>query len=56
MALTKRSGGMVSATSALRIARSDGRTRPAIVAMTNTYSGRSAPVNASAISSSASTA
>ena len=30
MALTKRSGGIVSATSALRIARSDGRTSPAI--------------------------
>ncbi len=42
MALTKRSGGMVSATRALRIARSDGRTRPATVAMMNTCSGRSA--------------
>jgi hypothetical protein len=50
MALTKRSMGMVSATSALRIARSDGRTSPAMPAMTKTCSGRSVPVNAKAIS------
>ena len=56
MALTKRSGGMVSATSALRMALSDGRTMPAIVAMTNTCSGRSVAVKASVISSAASTA
>jgi hypothetical protein len=44
IALTKRSAGMVSATRALRIARSDGRTSPAIAAMTNTCSGRNVAV------------
>ena len=36
IALMKRSGGMVSATSAARMARSAGRTRPATAAMMKT--------------------
>ena len=56
MALTKRSTGMVSATRALRIARSDERISPAVAAMMKTCSGRSTPVKASVINSEASVA
>ena len=45
-----RSAGIVSATSAPRTPMSDGRTRPASVAMTSTSRGVTAPANASTIS------
>jgi hypothetical protein len=49
MALMKRSAGIVSATSALRIAKSDGRTSPAIPAMMKTCTGRNTSMNARTI-------
>ena len=49
-------GGMVSATSAWRIAISDGRTSPHSATTTNTATGVSSPMNASVIRVAASVA
>lgn len=53
IAAISRSVGMVSATRALRIARSDGRTRPEMAASTNTTMGLISPVSAKVVTSTA---
>ena len=56
MAATSWSLGMLSATSAMRTPRSDGRTKPLRPAMMNTSSGVNAPAKATAMRMAASAA